>query len=57
MKKWAEKIRRKDLVYKINKYKYDFHQYETKRSFGDNIYNIKISIGKLIQIKAVYWMV
>ena len=57
MKKWAEKIRRKDLVYEINKYKYDFHQYETKRSFGDSIYNIKISIGKLIQIKAVYWMV
>ena len=50
MKKWEEKIRRKDLVCKINKYKYDFHQYETKRSFDDSIYNIKISIVKLIRL-------
>ena len=26
IKKWKEKIRWKDLVYKTNKYKYNFHQ-------------------------------
>ena len=36
MKKWEEKIRRKDLVYKTNKNKYDFQQYETIRSVGDH---------------------
>ena len=36
IKKWEEKIRRKDLVYIKNKYRYDFQQYETMRSFGDS---------------------
>ena len=46
IKKWEEKFRRKDLVYKANKYKYDFQQYETIRSFRDSIYNGKISIDE-----------
>ena len=29
IKKWEEKIRRKDLVSKTNKYKYDSQQYDT----------------------------
>ena len=29
VKKWEEKIRQKDLVCKINRYKYDFQKYET----------------------------
>ena len=46
IKKWEEQIRPKDLVYKINQNKYDFQQYETIRSFGDSIYNVKISIDE-----------
>ena len=46
VKKWEEKIRRKDLLYKTNKYRYDFQQYETISSFGDSIYNGKISIDE-----------
>ena len=42
IKKWEEKIKRK-LVCKANKYKYDFQQYETIRTFGDSIYNGKTS--------------
>ena len=44
IKKWEEKIRRKDSVYKTNKYKYDSQQYDTIWSFGDNIYTEKIDI-------------
>ena len=46
VKKWEEKIRRKDLLYKTNKYRYDFQKYETISSFGDSIYNGKISIDE-----------
>ena len=46
IRKWKEKIERKDLIYKANKYKYDFQQYETIRSFGNNIYNGKFSIDE-----------
>ena len=34
-KKWENKNKRRDLIYKTNKYKYDFEQYETIRSFSD----------------------
>ena len=40
------KIKRKDLLYKANKYKYDFQQQETKRSFIESIYTSKINIDK-----------
>ena len=43
IKKWEEKIKLKNLVCKANKYKYDFQQYETIRTFGDSIYNGKTS--------------
>ena len=33
-------------MYKASKYKYDFLQYETIRSFGENIYNGKMNIDK-----------
>ena len=46
LKKWAGKIKRKGLIYKTNKYKYDFQQYETIRSFGESIYIDKTSIDE-----------
>ena len=38
VKKSEEKIKRRDFIYKTNKYKHDFQQYETIRSFGDRVY-------------------
>ena len=44
-KKWADKIKRKDLKYETNKHihVYDFQQFW---NFGDNIYTGKISIDE-----------
>ena len=41
-KKIEEEIKRKDLIYKAHKQKYDFQQYETMRAF---------ILVKLIQMK------
>ena len=57
VKKWEEKIKQKDLVCKISRYKYDFQQYETIRFFSDSIYNGKISIDEAVIDQRVYWMV
>ena len=46
IKKWEEKINRKDLKYKTNKYTYNFQQFETIRPFGESIYTSKISIDE-----------
>ena len=46
IKKFKEKIKRKDLKYAANKYIPDFQQCETIRSFGDRIYPGKINIDK-----------
>ena len=43
IKKWEEKLKRKDLIYKKNNYIYNLLQFETIRLFGDNIYFGKIS--------------
>ena len=36
----------KDLEYETNRYKFDFQQFEAIKSFGDSIYNKKISIDE-----------
>ena len=46
IKKWENKIKRKDLKYETNRYKFDFQQFETLRSFGDSIYNGKVRIDE-----------
>ena len=41
--------RRKYFVYKANKYKYDFQQYETTMFLGDNgksVYNVKTGVDE-----------
>ena len=38
IKNFEENINWKDLIYKAGKYKYDFQQYETRRSFSESIY-------------------
>ena len=44
LKKWENRIKRKDLKFETNRYIFDFQQYETISSFDDSIYNGKISI-------------
>ena len=44
IKKWEEKINRKDLKSKTNKCLYDFQYFETIRSFGDGIYTGKTNL-------------
>ena len=44
LEKWEELIKRKDLKYETNKYRFDFKQFETIRPFGDSIHNDKIII-------------
>ena len=47
IKKWLKKkFKQKDLKFKINKYLYDFQQFETIRSFGGCIYTGKINIDE-----------
>ena len=46
IKKWENKIKRKDLKYKTNRYNFDFQQFEILRSFGDSIYNGKVRIDE-----------
>ena len=45
-KKWEEKIKRKDLIYKANKYKYKCQQYEAIRPFVGSINTGKINIDE-----------
>ena len=46
IKKREDKIKQEDLKYEANRYHYDFQQFETTTSFGDNIYTGKISINE-----------
>ena len=46
IKKWECKIKRSDLKYEANRHIYDFQEYDTIRSFGDNIHTAKISINE-----------
>ena len=46
IKKREEKIKGEDLIYRTNKYKCDFQQYETIRSFGKSIYTGKVTIDE-----------
>ena len=41
-----EKVKRENLIYKANKYKYDFQQHETVRYFGESIYTGKVNTDK-----------
>ena len=46
IKKWEDKIKRKELKYETNKDIYDVQQFGTIRSFGGNICTGKISIDE-----------
>ena len=42
----GRKIKKKYLKYETTKYVYDFQQYDTIRSFRDNIYTEKINLDE-----------
>ena len=46
IEKQENEIKRNYLKYETNKYIFDFQQFETVRSFGDNIYTGKSSIDE-----------
>ena len=46
IKKWEENIKQKYLIYRANKYKYDFQQNEAVKSFDESIYTWKITIDE-----------
>ena len=46
IKSLEEKINRNDLIYESNKYRYDFRNVSTKISFGDSIFNSKITVSE-----------
>ena len=46
IKKWEEKIKRKDFKYKTKNCTFDFQQYEAIRSFDESIYARKASIAE-----------
>ena len=54
IKKWQEKIKRKDLKCETKKYIFNFQQCEITRSFGKNIYIHKASIIQIKRIKTIY---
>ena len=41
-----EEIKQKNLIYRTNKYKKDFQQHETLRSFGESSYAGKITVDE-----------
>ena len=43
--KGEDKIKQEGLKHKRKNYTYNFQQYETTRSFSDNIYTGKINLG------------
>ena len=49
IKKWEEQVERKDSKRKINKYLYDFQQFEIIISFGDTMYYNKINIYEAVR--------
>ena len=42
-----------DSIYETIKYTFNFQQSETIKSLGDNIFNGKITLVKVIQTKAI----
>ena len=44
-RKWEEKIKWRDVMYRASKHKYDFQKYEAS-SFGESIYTGKITIDR-----------
>ena len=56
IKKWEEKIKRKDLKYEPEKYTYGFQHYKIIRSFDESIYICKLEQLKLMRNKAILKM-
>ena len=55
IKKWEENIKRKYLIYRANKYKYDFQQNEAVKSFDESIYTWKITIDEAKMDQSNLW--
>ena len=47
--KIEKNVDREKLVYEASKYKYDFRKFNTIRTFGEDIYNRKITLEESVE--------
>ena len=48
-------VKRENLIYETNKYVYNFHQFETTKSF-DKIFSLIKDYAMLLEIKLIYYL-
>ena len=48
-------VKRENLIYETNKYVYNFHQFETTKSF-DKIFLLIKDYAMLLEIKLIYYL-
>ena len=56
LKKQKKNIDREKLIYKTNKHTYDFRTFNTIRTFGEDIYDGKITLEKADEVNQIYWV-
>ena len=54
-KKAEKMVKRENLIYETNKYVYNFHQFETTKSF-DKIFSLIKDYAMLLEIKLIYYL-
>ena len=54
-KKAEKMVKRENLIYETNKYVYNFHQFETTKSF-DKIFLLIKDYAMLLEIKLIYYL-
>ena len=54
-KKAGKMVKRENLIYETNKYVYNFHQFETTKSF-DKIFLLIKDYAMLLEIKLIYYL-
>ena len=47
-------VDREKLIYKTNKHTYEFRKFKTVRTFGESIYNGKITLRKPMKVNQIY---
>ena len=47
-------VDREKLIYNTNKHTYEFRKFKTVRTFGESIYNGKITLRKPMKVNQIY---
>ena len=56
IKEIEKNVDREKLIYKTNKHTYDFRKFNTIRTFGEDIYDGKITLEEANESHQVYWV-